>query len=176
MNLSDWLQVGVLGRTGAGKSTLLSALLRLASTDGEITIDGVSWNSVSLQTWRKAFGVVPQVRRTVVQHAGICVLFKYCTPVRDLSVHADLGRKRVKGYWTMMSFSLSTFLTWCDEISKECFWEVFCLQKIFILTGTFRMNLDPHTRYSDEDLWRVAEEVSSVVPELFLTLVLHLYI
>uniref|UniRef100_A0A4W5PZS5 Cystic fibrosis transmembrane conductance regulator n=1 Tax=Hucho hucho TaxID=62062 RepID=A0A4W5PZS5_9TELE len=53
--------VGVLGRTGSGKSTLLSALLRLASTDGEISIDGVSWNSVTLQTWRKAFGVVPQV-------------------------------------------------------------------------------------------------------------------
>uniref|UniRef100_A0A8C7M8T4 Cystic fibrosis transmembrane conductance regulator n=1 Tax=Oncorhynchus kisutch TaxID=8019 RepID=A0A8C7M8T4_ONCKI len=83
--------VGVLGRTGSGKSTLLSALLRLASTDGEISIDGVSWNSVTLQTWRKAFGVVPQ--------------------------------------------------------------------KIFILTGTFRMNLDPHARYSDEELWCVAEEV-----------------
>uniref|UniRef100_A0A4W5RCL3 Cystic fibrosis transmembrane conductance regulator n=1 Tax=Hucho hucho TaxID=62062 RepID=A0A4W5RCL3_9TELE len=76
---------------GSGKSTLLSALLRLASTDGEISIDGVSWNSVTLQTWRKAFGVVPQ--------------------------------------------------------------------KIFILTGTFRMNLDPHARHSDEELWRVAEEV-----------------
>uniref|UniRef100_A0A6Q2WYA9 Cystic fibrosis transmembrane conductance regulator n=1 Tax=Esox lucius TaxID=8010 RepID=A0A6Q2WYA9_ESOLU len=83
--------VGVLGRTGSGKSTLLSALLRLASTDGEIFIDGVSWNSVTLQTWRKAFGVVPQ--------------------------------------------------------------------KIFILTGTFRMNLDPHARHSDEELWRVADEV-----------------
>lgn len=54
-------QVGVLGRTGSGKSTLLSALLRLASTDGDISIDGISWNSVPLQTWRKAFGVVPQV-------------------------------------------------------------------------------------------------------------------
>ncbi|GLD69267.1 cystic fibrosis transmembrane conductance regulator isoform X1 [Lates japonicus] len=74
--------VGLLGRTGSGKSTLLSALLRLSSTDGEISIDGVSWSSVSLQTWRKAFGVVPQ--------------------------------------------------------------------KVFILTGTFRMNLDPHGRYSDE--------------------------
>ncbi|XP_028287423.1 cystic fibrosis transmembrane conductance regulator [Parambassis ranga] len=83
--------VGLLGRTGSGKSTLLSALLRLASTDGEISIDGVSWSSVSLHTWRKAFGVVPQ--------------------------------------------------------------------KVFILTGTFRMNLDPYGRYSDEDLWRVAEEV-----------------
>ncbi|KAJ8002741.1 hypothetical protein DPEC_G00162090 [Dallia pectoralis] len=84
-------RVGVLGRTGSGKSTLLSALLRLSSTDGEIFIDGVSWNSVTLQTWRKAFGVVPQ--------------------------------------------------------------------KIFILTGTFRMNLDPHARHSDEELWRVADEV-----------------
>lgn len=32
-------------------------------------------------------------------------------------------------------------------------------QKVFILTGTFRMNLDPHGRHSDEELWRVAEEV-----------------
>ncbi|XP_054475726.1 cystic fibrosis transmembrane conductance regulator [Anoplopoma fimbria] len=83
--------IGLLGRTGSGKSTLLSALLRLASTDGEISIDGVSWSSVSLHTWRKAFGVVPQ--------------------------------------------------------------------RVFILTGTFRMNLDPHERHSDEELWRVAEEV-----------------
>ncbi|KAG8012369.1 Cystic fibrosis transmembrane conductance regulator, partial [Nibea albiflora] len=83
--------VGLLGRTGSGKSTLLSALLRLASTDGEISIDGVSWSSVSLHTWRKAFGVVPQ--------------------------------------------------------------------RVFILTGTFRMNLDPHGRYSDDELWSVAEEV-----------------
>ncbi|XP_034031624.1 LOW QUALITY PROTEIN: cystic fibrosis transmembrane conductance regulator [Thalassophryne amazonica] len=83
--------VGLLGRTGSGKSTVLSALLRLAYTDGEISVDGVSSSSVSLHTWRKAFGVVPQ--------------------------------------------------------------------KVFILTGTFRMNLDPHGRYSDEELWRVAEEV-----------------
>uniref|UniRef100_A0A3Q3WF97 Cystic fibrosis transmembrane conductance regulator n=1 Tax=Mola mola TaxID=94237 RepID=A0A3Q3WF97_MOLML len=83
--------MGLLGRTGSGKSTLLSALLRLASTEGEISIDGVSWTAVPLHTWRKAFGVVPQ--------------------------------------------------------------------KVFILTGTFRMNLDPHGRHSDEELWRVAEEV-----------------
>ncbi|XP_058500678.1 cystic fibrosis transmembrane conductance regulator [Solea solea] len=83
--------VGLLGRTGSGKSSLFSALLRLASTEGEISIDGVSWSSVSLHTWRKAFGVVPQ--------------------------------------------------------------------KVFILSGTFRMNLDPHGRYSDEELWRVVDEV-----------------
>jgi len=39
----------------------------------------------------------------------------------------------------------------------ECL--VFIEQRVFILTGTFRMNLDPHGRYSDDELWRVAEEV-----------------
>ncbi|XP_066561240.1 cystic fibrosis transmembrane conductance regulator [Amia ocellicauda] len=84
-------RVGVLGRTGSGKSTLLSALLRLASTEGNITIDGTSWNAVPLQKWRKAFGVIPQ--------------------------------------------------------------------KIFLFSGTFRMNLDPYGKWSDGDLWRVMEEV-----------------
>lgn len=50
-----------MGRTGSGKSTLLSAFLRLLNTEGEIQIDGVSWDSVTLQEWRKAFGVIPQV-------------------------------------------------------------------------------------------------------------------
>lgn len=36
-------------------------------------------------------------------------------------------------------------------------------QKVFILSGTFRMNLDPYGRYSDEELWRVAEEVGQVL-------------
>ncbi|KAL6479111.1 hypothetical protein MHYP_G00125440 [Metynnis hypsauchen] len=84
-------KVGILGRTGSGKSTLFSALLRLTYTDGDMAIDGVSFNNMPLQKWRKAFGVVPQ--------------------------------------------------------------------KVFIFTGTFRMNLDPHGCHSDEELWSVAEEV-----------------
>nr|P26362.1 RecName: Full=Cystic fibrosis transmembrane conductance regulator; Short=CFTR; AltName: Full=ATP-binding cassette sub-family C member 7; AltName: Full=Channel conductance-controlling ATPase; AltName: Full=Dogfish transmembrane conductance regulator; AltName: Full=cAMP-dependent chloride channel [Squalus acanthias]AAA49616.1 cystic fibrosis transmembrane conductance regulator [Squalus acanthias] len=84
-------RVGLLGRTGAGKSTLLSALLRLLSTEGEIQIDGISWNSVSLQKWRKAFGVIPQ--------------------------------------------------------------------KVFVFSGTFRKNLDPYEQWSDEEIWKVTEEV-----------------
>ncbi|KAK1166934.1 cystic fibrosis transmembrane conductance regulator-like [Acipenser oxyrinchus oxyrinchus] len=84
-------RLGILGRTGSGKSTLLSALLRLVSANGDITIDGVSWNSVTLQEWRKAFGVLPQ--------------------------------------------------------------------KVFIFSGTFRKNLDPYGKWSDEELWRVTEEV-----------------
>lgn len=32
-------------------------------------------------------------------------------------------------------------------------------QKVFIFTGPFRMNLDPYGCHSDEELWRVTEEV-----------------
>ncbi|TRY66382.1 hypothetical protein DNTS_003350 [Danionella cerebrum] len=32
-------------------------------------------------------------------------------------------------------------------------------QKVFIFTGPFRMNLDPYGCHSDEELWRVSEEV-----------------
>ncbi|XP_004677223.1 PREDICTED: cystic fibrosis transmembrane conductance regulator [Condylura cristata] len=59
-SISPGQRVGLLGRTGSGKSTLLSAFLRLLNTEGEIQIDGVSWDSITLQQWRKAFGVIPQ--------------------------------------------------------------------------------------------------------------------
>lgn len=127
--------MGLLGRTGSGKSTLLSALLRLASTDGEISIDGVSWNSVSLHTWRKAFGVVPQV----------------CAENASTPLFQELTKLHLFGngdVFYFFSFSSSSFFV--------C---VCVVQKVFILTGTFRMNLDPHGRYSDNELWRVAEEV-----------------
>lgn len=59
-SISPGQRVGLLGRTGSGKSTLLSAFLRLLNVQGDIQIDGVSWNSMTLQEWRKAFGVIPQ--------------------------------------------------------------------------------------------------------------------
>ncbi|XP_069832560.1 cystic fibrosis transmembrane conductance regulator isoform X2 [Dendropsophus ebraccatus] len=90
-SISPGQRVGLLGRTGSGKSTLLSAFLRLLSTQGEILIDGVSWQTLPLQKWRKAFGVIPQ--------------------------------------------------------------------KVFIFSGTFRKNLDPYGKHSDEEIWKVTEEV-----------------
>ncbi|NXH17627.1 CFTR regulator, partial [Bucco capensis] len=90
-SITSGQRVGLLGRTGSGKSTLLFAFLRLLNTEGDIQIDGVSWNTVSVQQWRKAFGVIPQ--------------------------------------------------------------------KVFIFSGTFRMNLDPYGHWSDEEIWKVAEEV-----------------
>nr|Q07E42.1 RecName: Full=Cystic fibrosis transmembrane conductance regulator; Short=CFTR; AltName: Full=ATP-binding cassette sub-family C member 7; AltName: Full=Channel conductance-controlling ATPase; AltName: Full=cAMP-dependent chloride channel [Dasypus novemcinctus]ABI93634.1 cystic fibrosis transmembrane conductance regulator, ATP-binding cassette (sub-family C, member 7) [Dasypus novemcinctus] len=90
-SISPGQRVGLLGRTGSGKSTLLSAFLRLLNTKGEIQIDGVSWDSITLQEWRKAFGVIPQ--------------------------------------------------------------------KVFIFSGTFRKNLDPYGQWSDQEIWKVADEV-----------------
>ncbi|XP_066489763.1 cystic fibrosis transmembrane conductance regulator [Tiliqua scincoides] len=90
-SISPGQRVGLLGRTGSGKSTLLFAFLRLLNTEGDIQIDDVSWNTVSVQQWRKAFGVIPQ--------------------------------------------------------------------KVFIFSGSFRKNLDPYGQWSDEELWKVAEEV-----------------
>ncbi|XP_012921222.1 cystic fibrosis transmembrane conductance regulator [Heterocephalus glaber] len=90
-SISPGQRVGLLGRTGSGKSTLLSAFLRLLNTEGEIQIDGVSWDSTTLQQWRKAFGVIPQ--------------------------------------------------------------------KVFIFSGTFRKNLDPYEQWSDQEIWKVADEV-----------------
>ncbi|KAG9490170.1 hypothetical protein GDO78_005841 [Eleutherodactylus coqui] len=90
-SISPGQRVGLLGRTGSGKSTLLSAFLKLLSTQGEILVDGVSWQTLPLQEWRKAFGVIPQ--------------------------------------------------------------------KVFIFSGTFRKNLDPYGKHSDEEIWKVTEEV-----------------
>nr|3GD7_A Chain A, Fusion complex of Cystic fibrosis transmembrane conductance regulator, residues 1193-1427 and Maltose/maltodextrin import ATP-binding protein malK, residues 219-371 [synthetic construct]3GD7_B Chain B, Fusion complex of Cystic fibrosis transmembrane conductance regulator, residues 1193-1427 and Maltose/maltodextrin import ATP-binding protein malK, residues 219-371 [synthetic construct]3GD7_C Chain C, Fusion complex of Cystic fibrosis transmembrane conductance regulator, residues 1193- len=90
-SISPGQRVGLLGRTGSGKSTLLSAFLRLLNTEGEIQIDGVSWDSITLEQWRKAFGVIPQ--------------------------------------------------------------------KVFIFSGTFRKNLDPNAAHSDQEIWKVADEV-----------------
>ncbi|KYO47578.1 cystic fibrosis transmembrane conductance regulator isoform B [Alligator mississippiensis] len=90
-SISPGQRVGLLGRTGSGKSTLLFAFLRLLNTEGDIQIDGVSWDTISVQQWRKAFGVIPQ--------------------------------------------------------------------KVFIFSGSFRKNLDPYGQWTDEEIWKVADEV-----------------
>lgn len=54
-------KIGIVGRTGAGKSSLLACLLRLpATTEGEITIDGISLANYNVQDVRSAIAVIPQ--------------------------------------------------------------------------------------------------------------------
>jgi len=53
--------LGVVGPTGAGKSTIVKLLLHYYEpTQGEVLIDGVSLNDLTLEAWRKHVGYVSQ--------------------------------------------------------------------------------------------------------------------
>ena len=54
-------KVGVIGRTGAGKSSIFSLLFRNGAMAGDLRIDDVPVNEVSLQDWRKSLSIIPQV-------------------------------------------------------------------------------------------------------------------
>lgn len=54
-------KVGVVGRTGAGKSTITLALTRIIEIcGGNIKVDGVDLNKISLQQVREAITIIPQ--------------------------------------------------------------------------------------------------------------------
>lgn len=46
------------------------------------------------------------------------------------------------------------------------------LQKVFIFSGTFRKNLDPYGQWSDQEIWKVADEVR-MLTEVVLERVAH---
>jgi ABC-type multidrug transport system fused ATPase/permease subunit len=54
-------KIAIVGPIGAGKSTLVRLLLRLADPhEGEIRIDGMDIRSITQESLRRSFGVVPQ--------------------------------------------------------------------------------------------------------------------
>lgn len=62
--------VGIVGESGAGKSTLVNCLLGLAEIQqGSVSFAGREMRSVSLSSWRRQFGYVPQ--ETVLFHQSI---------------------------------------------------------------------------------------------------------
>jgi ABC-type multidrug transport system fused ATPase/permease subunit len=62
--------VAVVGRSGAGKSTLVHAVLGLVEPSaGSIQLGSCDLNSVTLGSWRRAIGYVPQ--ETILFHTSI---------------------------------------------------------------------------------------------------------
>lgn len=54
-------KIAIVGQIGAGKSTLVRLLLRLADPqEGNICIDGLDVRTITQESLRRAFGVVPQ--------------------------------------------------------------------------------------------------------------------
>ncbi len=54
-------KVGLVGRTGSGKSSIFQALFQfLLIEDGEVILDGKGMRDMSLESWRRLFGIVPQ--------------------------------------------------------------------------------------------------------------------
>lgn len=62
--------VGIVGHSGAGKSTLVNSILGLTHIhEGDIRLGDFSIKSVSLSTWRKLIGYIPQ--ETMLFNASI---------------------------------------------------------------------------------------------------------
>jgi len=63
LTISSGEKIGIIGRTGAGKSSLFRCILRLiddATIDGQILVDNVDINQITLSKLRSCFSIIPQ--------------------------------------------------------------------------------------------------------------------
>ena len=63
LKIKSGKKIGIIGRTGAGKSSIFQALFRLidkSSTEGQIFIDGININQISLKKLRSILNIIPQ--------------------------------------------------------------------------------------------------------------------
>ena len=61
LSIKHGSSVGIVGKTGAGKSTLMDLITGLMEpTQGELKVDGKVVNQVSVRSWQRNIGYVPQ--------------------------------------------------------------------------------------------------------------------
>jgi ATP-binding cassette, subfamily C (CFTR/MRP), member 4 len=53
-------KIGIVGRTGSGKSSIIQSLFRMQRIEGQIKIDGVDTQSLTLVELRKNISIIPQ--------------------------------------------------------------------------------------------------------------------
>lgn len=74
---------GIVGKTGAGKSTLINLISRLYdTTNGSITIDGISVRNIAFEDLRRSIGIVSQ--ETYIFMGTVADNIRYARPTATL--------------------------------------------------------------------------------------------
>ena len=60
LNVKGGTKIGVTGRTGAGKSSFVAALMRMPEASGDIIVDGVRINEISLGEFQRSISLLGQ--------------------------------------------------------------------------------------------------------------------
>ncbi|XP_041973788.1 ATP-binding cassette sub-family C member 4-like [Aricia agestis] len=101
---SGW-KVGIVGRTGAGKSSLISALFRLSTIDGSITIDGIDTKGIGKKELRSKISIIPQ--EPVLFNATLRYNLDPFDQYNDLDIWRALEQVELKDAIPALDFNVS---------------------------------------------------------------------